>query len=94
VLQEARAGELHSADFTPAFWQMLGPAQQQLRPELEKLGKLLTVRLIERTPTSRLYLEEFQKATVLQRIEVDALNRIALFKSEAAEMKIRTVRVK
>jgi hypothetical protein len=94
VLQEARAGLLHAEDFTPAFWQVLGPAQQQLRPELEKLGDLLSVRLVERTPTSRLYLEEFQKATVLQRIELDSTNHIALFKSEAAELKVGIVREK
>lgn len=94
VLQEARAGKLRSEDFTPAYWQLIGPAQKEMQPELEKLGDLLTIKLIERKPTSRLYLEEFQKATVLQRIELDADNRIAQLKSEAAEMKVAAVREK
>jgi hypothetical protein len=94
VLKEARAGELHPEDFTPALWQQIGPAQKQMQPELEKLGDLLSVTLVKREENARLYLEEFQKATVLQRIELDATNRIALLKSEAAEMKVGTVRAK
>lgn len=94
VLREARAGLLHPADFTPAFWQVINPAQKEMQPELEKLGDLLSVRLVERTATSRLYLEDFQKATVLQRIELDDQHRIALLKSEAAELKVGTVREK
>lgn len=87
VLKEARAGGLHPADFTPAFWQQIGPAQQQMQPELEKLGDLLSVKLIERNANAYLYVEDFQRFTVLQRVELDANNRIALLKSEAAELK-------
>ncbi len=94
VLKEARAGLLHATDFTPAFWRVIAPAQQEMRPELEKLGDLLSIRLVERTATSRLYLQDFQKATVLQRIELDAQNRIALLKSEAAELKVAATREK
>jgi hypothetical protein len=94
VLREARAGQLRPEDFTPAFWQVIGPAQKQMQPELEKLGNLLSVKLVERTPTSWLYLEDFQKATVLQRIELDSASRIALLKSEAAEMKVGAAREK
>ncbi len=92
VLQEARAGVLRPEDFTPAFWLLIGPAQKQMQPELEKLGDLLSVRLVERTLTSRLYLEDFQKAMVLQRIELDSTNHIALLKSEAAELKVGAAR--
>jgi hypothetical protein len=92
VLHEARAGLLHAEDFTPAFWNLIGPTQKQLQPELEKLGDLLTIRLIERRQTSRLYLEDFQRATVLQRIELDSTNHIALLKSEAAERKVSPAR--
>lgn len=94
VLKEARAGALQPENFTPTFWQMIGPAQKQMQPELEKLGDLLTIKLIERKQNSWLYLEDFQKATVLQRIELDAANRIALLKSEAAELKIGAAREK
>lgn len=94
MLKEARAGGLHPEDFTPAYWQQIGPAQKDLQPELEKLGDLVSVRLVERRPTSRLYLEDFQKATVLQRVELDSTNRIALLKLEAAEMKVGTAREK
>jgi hypothetical protein len=92
VLKEARTGLLRSEDFTSAFWKMLGSTQQQLQPELEKLGDLVSVRLVERRQTSWLYLEEFQKAMVLQRIELDATNHIAGLKSEAAELKVGVVR--
>jgi hypothetical protein len=92
VLKEAWVGLLRSEDFTPAFWKMLGPTQQQLQPELEKLGDLVSVRLIARSQTSWLYLEDFQKATVLQRIELDETNHIAGLKSEAAELKVGVVR--
>jgi hypothetical protein len=94
VLKEARTGGLHPEDFTPAFWQQIGPAQKEMRPELEKLGDLLSVRLLERRPTSWLYLEDFQKATVLKRVELDSTQRIALLKAEAAEMKGGTAREK
>jgi hypothetical protein len=94
VLQAARAGRLRPADFTPAFWQQIGPTQQQLQPELEKLGDLLTVRLVQRSQTGWLYLEDFQKATVLQRLELDATHHIALLKSEAAELKVGAAREK
>jgi hypothetical protein len=91
---EARAGMLHPEDFTPAFWKLLGPAQQEMQPELEKLGDLLSVRLVAQSQTSRLYLEDFQKAMVLQRIEFDSANHIAGLKSEAAEMKVGAAREK
>jgi hypothetical protein len=94
VLREARAGMLHPEDFTPAFWKLLGPAQQEMQPELEKLGDLLSVRLVAQSQTSRLYLEDFQKAMVLQRIEFDSANHIAGLKSEAAEMKVGAAREK
>lgn len=94
VLREARAGQLRPADFTPAFWRLIGSTQQQLQPELEKLGDLLSVKLVQRSPTGWLYLEDFQKATVLQRFELDATQHISLLKSEAAEMKVGAAREK
>ncbi|WP_460926599.1 carcinine hydrolase/isopenicillin-N N-acyltransferase family protein [Spirosoma agri] len=94
VIRKTQAGSLRPADFTPEFWNVLAPIQQQMQSELQKLGRLLSVRLLERKQSSRLYLLDYQHATVLQRFEIDSMNRIALIKSEAAEMKVSAVREK
>jgi hypothetical protein len=94
VIKDARAGSLRPEEFTPEFWKMIVVVQKDMQPELEKLGNLLTVRLLERNQSSRLYLIDYQNATVLQRFDVDQKNRIALIKTEAAEMKVGAVREK
>lgn len=94
VIRTAQAGSLRPDDFTPEFWKVLAPIQKEMKTELEKLGTLLSVKLLERKQSSYLYLMDYQHATVLQRFEIDSMNRIAMFKSEAAEMKVSTVREK
>jgi hypothetical protein len=94
VIRNAQTGSLHPDEFTPEFWKVLAPMQKDLQPELQKLGNLLSLRLLERKQSSRLYLIDYQNATVLQRFEVDSTNHIAMIKSEAAEMKVGVVREK
>jgi len=92
VVTDARKGSLREALFDPEFWKMIGPAQKDMQPELEKLGELLSATLLEQNQSSFLYLMDYQEATVLQRFDFDAKNLISSIKSEAAEMKIGVVR--
>jgi hypothetical protein len=92
MTRKAQAGSLSSDDFTPEFWKTMAPAQKEIQAELQKLGTLVSAKLLERKQSSRLYLMDYQNATVLQRFEIDSLNRIAMIKSEAAEMKVGIVR--
>lgn len=94
VIKKAQAGSLQPEDFTPEFWKVLAPIQKDMQPELQKLGPLLSVRFLERKQSSHLYLMNYQNATVLQRFEIDSMNRIAMIKSEAAEMKVNAIREK
>ncbi|GAB4042720.1 hypothetical protein GCM10028774_55740 [Spirosoma jeollabukense] len=94
VIRKTQAATLRPDDFTPEFWKVLAPIQQAIQSELQRLGTLLSVRLLERKQSSRLYLMDYQNATVLQRFELDSLNRIAMIKSEAVELKVSVVREK
>ncbi|WP_162389842.1 carcinine hydrolase/isopenicillin-N N-acyltransferase family protein [Spirosoma endbachense] len=94
VIKKTQAGTLRPDDFTPEFWKVLAPIQKDIQSDLRRLGTLLSVRLLERKQSSRLYLMDYQNATVLQRFELDSLNRIASIKSEAAEMKVSVAREK
>lgn len=94
VIRKTQAGTLRADDFTPAFWKVLAPIQKDIQSELQRLGTLLSVKLLERKQSSRLYLMDYQNATVLQRFELDSQNRIAMIKSEAVELKVSVSREK
>lgn len=91
ILERVAQGRLQEDDFTPEFWKGISAAQQESQAELAKLGKLLSLTLLERQKTanqsSYLYCIDFENATVLQRFTLDGQNRVAMIQSEAAEQK-------
>ncbi|MVM34920.1 hypothetical protein GO755_33135 [Spirosoma sp. HMF4905] len=91
ILENVAMGRLQEEDFTPEFWKGISAAQKDSQAELAKLGKLLTLTLLERQQaahqSSYLYCVDFENATVLQRFTLDDQNRVAMIQSEAAEQK-------
>jgi hypothetical protein len=91
MILSAMAGEMREADFAPAFWKEISPAQREIQKSLEQLGQFQSLALVSRHEengrrTYR-YLVDFSKARVLGRYVFDEKNQVALMKTEAAELK-------
>jgi hypothetical protein len=92
VLKNAVAGGLNAADFTVELWQAIAPMQQDMQIDLAKLGKLVSLTLLENGEEdpagSYRYCIEYESATVIQLFVLDDRNKIALIKSEGAEVAV------
>ncbi|HEX2853069.1 MAG TPA: hypothetical protein VHO24_07520 [Opitutaceae bacterium] len=91
MIRDAGAGRMREADFAPAFWKNISPAQKEIQTSLQQLGDLVSLTLVFRAEdngqrTYR-YLLDFSKARVLGLYLFDAKNQIVLMKTEVAEMK-------
>jgi hypothetical protein len=92
VLEEAAAGTIRETDYAPEFWRKaVSGAQKKIQADLQQLGPLVSLALVERRHESDRrsyrYLVEFTKARVLGRYVIASDDRIALFQSEAVELK-------
>ena len=92
LLQDAAAGTIREADFAPESWKKaVASAQKQIRADLQRLGELQSLALVERREESGLrsyrYLVDFTKARVLGRYVMQPDNKVTLFQSEFVELK-------
>lgn len=89
LIQDAAAGSMREADYSEVFWKGVSGSQKQIRTDLEQLGPLVSLALVERRdePGGRIhrYLVEFQRARVLARYGLDEQDRVTLIQSEAVE---------
>ncbi|MEO5959676.1 MAG: hypothetical protein ABIZ49_03770, partial [Opitutaceae bacterium] len=92
IVENAAAGRLREADYAPAFWKKIAPAQKEIAADLEKLGRFVSLALVERREDaggrSYRYLLDFTQARVLGRYVLDEAGRVALMQSEASELKL------
>lgn len=92
LIEQAAAGTMREADYAPPFWQKaIGPAQTSIQADLQQLGALQSLSLVERQTDAPVrtyrYIFEFTKARMLGRYEIDSNGRVTLFQSEAVEFK-------
>jgi len=91
IIENAAAGRLREADYTPAFWKAIAPAQKEIAADLGKLGRFVSLALVERREDpggrSYRYLLDFAQARVLGRYVLDGTGQVALMQSEASELK-------
>jgi hypothetical protein len=91
TLQDALGGTMRPNDYTPELWKDLSPAQKDLQTDLNRLGELISLTLVESTDEddrrSYRYLAEFGKARALQHFVLDAHHKVALIQSEGSENK-------
>jgi hypothetical protein len=92
VIEEGAAGTLREADYAPEFWKKaVGSAQQKIQSDLQRLGPLVSLTLVERRAEAGLrsyrYILDFTKARALGRYVIQADDKIALLQSEAVELK-------
>jgi len=90
LLAEAEAGTMREADYAPEFWKKaVGTAQKKIQTDLQQLGPLVSLALVERrdesTRRSYRYVVEFTKARVLGRYVINAEDKVVLFQSEGVE---------
>lgn len=93
MIRDAQAGKMREADFAPAFWKDILPAEKEIQTSLQQLGDLRALTLVSRHEDNGLrtyrYLLDFSKARVLGRYVFDEKNLVVLMKTEAAELKPR-----
>jgi hypothetical protein len=90
IVRDAEAGTMQSRDYAEEFWKQLAPAREEMRGELAKLGRFVSLVPVAATPggdrTYR-YLIDFENVRVLQRYTFDAHDRLTGIESEASETK-------
>lgn len=91
LLEQAAAGKWTEADFVPALWNDLAPARAALQADLQRLGALHELTLVERLdePRGRLYrfIADFDRARVLSHYVFNAEQKITAARTEFAEPK-------
>ncbi len=92
MVQAASEGRVQPDDYTPEFWQQIAPKQKEIQADLDKLGGLLSMTLVERRAENGMrryrYRIEFQDFRVLEVFVLDAQGKVALIQSEGAEPKV------
>lgn len=91
VIRDAAAGTMREADYAAAFWKNIQGAQPDIRADLQRLGGLVSLTLVERREEaggrSYRYLLDFEQARVLGRYVLDEQDKVTLIQSEALELK-------
>lgn len=96
MLEQAAAGKWLEGDFAPALWSELAPARAAMQADLQRLGALRELTLVERAKDERgqlyRFVADFDRARVLSHYVFDAQQKIAAARTEFAEPKPDLVR--
>jgi nitroreductase len=91
MVQDAADGRMKPDDYTTEFWKQIAPSQKEIQADLNKLGGLISMTLVERAAEDGArryrYRMEFKDFGVLQTFVLDAQDKVALIRSEGAEPK-------
>jgi nitroreductase len=92
MVQAASEGRMQPEDYTPEFWQQITSKQKEIQADLNKLGGLLSMTLVERRAengTRRYrYRIEFQDFRVLEVFVLNMQGKVSLIQSEGAEPRV------
>lgn len=92
ILEGATKGIFSSDDFSPEFWKQFSPNIKDAQQQLNSLGKLQSLTLVENINSNAernfLYALEFENASILQRYVFNKENKLVMIKSEGGEIKV------
>ncbi len=78
-------------DYTTALWQQLAGIQGKVQADLEQVGDLVAVTLVERSIEDGVcdyrYIAEFKRARILLHVVYDSRNKVAVLDTDANEIK-------
>jgi hypothetical protein len=89
VIRDARAGRMEQAHYAPALWEQLVSVQKDIQADMQRLGELRSLVLVEKRLESgqRNYrcLVDFEHARVLGFYALNEHDRVTAIRSEFAE---------
>jgi hypothetical protein len=93
MIQDAFEGTMNSDNYTTELWRELSPIQEEIQADLKRLGKFISLVLVDRKDENRQhsyrYHLKFENATILQHFILDDENKVAFSQSESTELKSR-----
>ena len=88
-LMQTLGSALRPEDYTAALWEKLGPKEEELRAFSKRLGRLVSMALVDRWDEDGRrhyrYRMEFENATLLQHFVLEAQDKVAFIQSESVE---------
>ncbi|MBN1807154.1 MAG: hypothetical protein JW837_18045 [Sedimentisphaerales bacterium] len=91
MIQNALEGTMSSDDYTEELWREISPGQNEIRAEIKRLGKFISLTLVERKTDDKKcsyrYRLEFDNAAVLMHYILNKDNKVAFSQPEYIEYK-------